>query len=117
MFSLAGIISFKMLPKDRSTRFFDKNGQGASAACWLGRWKWRCCLHCLNRSSSGQAITPSSGFTNGGGVLPVFITTYIPFFQAANYVPDMNPKNRKAFLIGVWALDALQITLITLGMI
>ncbi|MBR3675222.1 MAG: hypothetical protein IKN69_03685, partial [Bacilli bacterium] len=28
MFSLAGIISFKMLPKDRSTRYFAKNGNG-----------------------------------------------------------------------------------------
>ena len=28
MFSLAGIISFKMLPHDRSTRFFSKNGKG-----------------------------------------------------------------------------------------
>ena len=28
MFSLAGIISFKMMPKDRSTRYFAKNGKG-----------------------------------------------------------------------------------------
>ncbi len=43
---------------------------------------------------------------------------YIPFFLAANYVPDMKPKNRKAFLIGIWALDALLlITLIPLGVI
>ncbi len=27
MFSLAGIISFKMLPTDRSTRYFSKNGK------------------------------------------------------------------------------------------
>ena len=28
MFSLAGIISFKMLPHDRSKRYFAKNGKG-----------------------------------------------------------------------------------------
>lgn len=52
------------------------------------------------------------------GVLPVFVTTYIPFFLAANYVPDMKPKRRKTFLIGIWALDALLlIALIPLGVI
>lgn len=34
-------------------------------------------------------------------VPPVFVTTYIPFFLAANYVPDMEPKKRKRFLIGL----------------
>ena len=52
------------------------------------------------------------------GVLPVFVTTYIPFFLAANYVPDLPPKKRTAFLVGIWALDALLlITLIPLGII
>ena len=41
------------------------------------------------------------------GVLPVFITTYIPFFLASNYVPDMTPQKRKTFLIGEWGLVAV----------
>ncbi len=99
MFSLAGIISFKMLPHDRSTRFFSKNGKGG-ISCKLAGALEMALLFAL------------------WGVLPVFVTTYIPFFLAANYVPDMKPKNRKAFLIGIWALDALLlITLIPLGII
>ena len=52
------------------------------------------------------------------GFLPVFITTYIPFFLASNYVPDMEPKKRKRFLIGLWSLVALLLViLIPLGVI
>ena len=52
------------------------------------------------------------------GVLPVFVTTYIPFFLAANYVPDMEPKKRTRFLAGLWGLDALLlVVLIPLGVI
>ena len=52
------------------------------------------------------------------GVIPVFITTYIPFFLASNYVPDMAAAKRKRFLITIWGLDALLlIVLIPLGII
>ena len=52
------------------------------------------------------------------GVLPVFVTTYIPFFLASNFVPDMKPKARKTFLITEWALVALLLViLIPLGII
>jgi hypothetical protein len=37
----------------------------------------------------------------------VFGTTYIPFFLASNYVPDLAPKKRNAFLIAEWALVAV----------
>ena len=46
------------------------------------------------------------------GVIPVFITTYIPFFLASNYVPDMEPKKRKTFLITVWGLVALLLVIL-----
>ena len=52
------------------------------------------------------------------GVVPVFITTYIPFFLASNYVPDLPPKKRTIFLITEWSLVALLlIVLIPLGII
>ena len=52
------------------------------------------------------------------GVLPVFITTYIPFFLASNYVPTMKPKTRNIFLISVWGIVALLlIILIPCGVI
>ncbi len=52
------------------------------------------------------------------GVIPVFITTYVPFFLASNYVPDMEPKKRKRFVLGLWGLVAiLLVVLIPLGII
>ena len=36
MFSLAGIISFKMLPQDRSKRYFAKNGKGGISCKLVG---------------------------------------------------------------------------------
>ena len=54
----------------------------------------------------------------GLAVTKVFITTYIPFFLASNYVPDMKPKARRIFLITEWSLVAvLLIVLIPLGII
>jgi len=51
-------------------------------------------------------------------VIPVFITTYIPFFLASNYVPDMEPEKRRNFLIGLWGTVAvLLIVLIPTGVI
>ena len=51
-------------------------------------------------------------------MIPVFITTYIPFFLASNYVPDMEPKKRTRFLCIEWGLVALLlVTLIPAGII
>ena len=51
-------------------------------------------------------------------MIPVFITTYIPFFLASNYVPDMEPKKRRNFLIGLWGTVVLLLAvLIPLGVI
>ena len=48
----------------------------------------------------------------------MFITTYIPFFLASNYVPDMEPKKRTRFLVCLWGLVALLlIILIPAGVI
>ena len=52
------------------------------------------------------------------GVLPVFITTYVPFFLAANYVPKMKPKAKKIFLFSIVGLNILLLAiLIPLGII
>ena len=48
MFSLAGIISFKMMPKDRNTRYFAKNGKGGIS----------CKLH---SSASRAGMNPPNG--------------------------------------------------------
>ena len=46
------------------------------------------------------------------GVIPVFVTTYIPFFIASNYVPDLEPKKRKRFLCILWGLVALLLVIL-----
>ncbi|MBR2672686.1 MAG: hypothetical protein IKE18_09155 [Oscillospiraceae bacterium] len=118
MFSLAGIISFKMLPDDREKRYFAKDGK-KGISCKLAGAIEMALLFALVESF--LAATDNWSFIwvyKWWGVLPVFITTYIPFFLASNYVPDWEPKKRNRFLIGIWGLDALLlIVLIPLGII
>ena len=107
MFSLAGIISFKMLPHDRTKRYFAK-GKFKGISCKLMVAIEMALLFALFESFL-------AGTSNGSflwvypwwGVIPVFFTTYIPFFLASNYVPDMKPKARNIFLIAEWALVAI----------
>ena len=119
MFSLAGIISFRMMPQDRTKRYLagklGKNG----ISCKLVTALEMALLFALFESF--LAGTSNHSFIwvyRWWGVVPVFITTYVPFFLAANYVPDMEPKKRRAFLIGLWGLVALLLAvLIPLGVI
>ena len=118
MFSLAGIISFKMLPEDRTRRYFAKNGKGGISCKLLGALEMALLFALVE---SFLAATSNHSFIwvyKWWGVLPVFVTTYIPFFLASNYVPDMEPKKRRAFLLGLWGLVALLLViLIPLGVI
>ena len=118
MFSLAGIISFKMMPHDRTKRYFAKNGKGG-ISCKLAVALEMALLFALFESF--LAGTSNHSFIwvyTWWGVLPVFITTYIPFFLASTYVPDMTPQKRKTFLIGEWGLVAVLLAvLIPLGII
>lgn len=105
MFSLAGIISYKMLPENPSNKrkligalemallfaLFESFLAGTSNNSFIWVYKW-------------------------WGVIPVFITTYVPFFLASNFVPYM--KNPVKFLAILWGLvAALLVTLIPLGII
>ena len=112
MFSLAGIISYKMLPEDRSKKILGMNCKLAGALSMA-------LLFALFESF--LAGTSNNSFIwvyKWWGVIPVFITTYIPFFLASNYIPFMEPKKRKRVLIGIWgAVAVLLIVLIPLGII
>ena len=118
MFSLAGIISYKMLPADPDARYFAKGGRKGVSAKLAGAISMAALFALVE---SFLAATSNHSFIwvyPWWGVLPVFITTYIPFFLASNYVPDWEPKRRTRFLVGIWALDALLlVTLIPLGII
>ena len=118
MFSLAGIISFKMLPQDRSKRCFAKDGRGGISCKLLGALEMALLFALFESFLAGTSNHSFIWVYKWWGVLPVFVTTYIPFFLASNYVPDMEPKKRTRFLIGIWGLDALLLViLIPLGII
>ena len=118
MFSLAGIISFKMMPKDRSTRYFAKNGKGGVSCRLLVALEMALLFALFESFLAGTSNHSFIWVYKWWGVLPVFVTTYIPFFLASNYVPDIEPKKRRAFLLGLWGLVALLLViLIPLGVI
>ena len=118
MFSLAGIISFKMLPHDRSKRYFAKNGKGGIDCRLVGALEMALLFALFESFLAGTSNRSFIWVYKWWGVLPVFITTYVPFFLASNYVPDMAPKKRRAFLLGLWGLVALLLAvLIPLGVI
>ena len=113
MFSLAGIISFKMMPEDRNTRYLAGKLGKKGISCKLAGALSMALLFALVESF--LAATSNHSFIwvyKRWGVIPVFITTYIPFFLASNYVPDLAPAKRKAFLIGEWVLVALLLVIL-----
>ncbi len=119
MFSLAGIISFKMMPQDRTKRYFAR-GKFKGISCKLMVAIEMALLFALFESFLAATGSGSKFIWvyPWWGVIPVFITTYIPFFLASNYVPDMKPKVRNIFLIAEWGLVALLLAiLIPLGVI
>ena len=119
MFSIAGIISFKMLPQDRTKRYFTKGGTRKGISCKLvGALEMALLFALFESFLAGTSNHSFIWVYKWWGVIPVFITTYIPFFLAANYVPDMEPKKRKIFLIVEWSLVAVLLAvLIPLGVI
>ena len=118
MFSLAGMISFKMLPHDRSTRYFAKNGKGGIDCRLVGALEMALLFALFESFLAGTSNHSFIWVYRWWGVIPVFFTTYVPFFLASNYVPDMEPKKRRAFLLGLWGLVALLlVVLIPLGII
>lgn len=118
MFALAGIISFKMLPDDRSKRYFTKGGKKGLSCKLVGAVEMAVLFALFESFLAGTSNGSFLWVYKWWGVLPVFITTYIPFFLASNYVPDMEPKKRRRFLIGLWGLVAvLLVILIPAGVI
>ena len=119
MFMLAGIISWKMLPQDTSKRYFTKGGTRKGISCKLmGALEMALLFALVESFLAGTSNHSFIWVYQWWGVLPVFVTTYIPFFLAANYVPDWEPKRRNRFLIGIWgAVAVLLAVLIPLGII
>lgn len=119
MFSLAGIISYKMMPKEKDKRWFTFGGKWKGIDAKLVVAIEMSLLFALFESF--LAGTSNHSFIwvyKWWGVLPVFITTYIPFFLASNYINSFKPKTKKIILASLWGLVALLLViLIPLGII
>jgi len=110
MFSIAGLAMSKLLPADPKQKILGINNRVLFAignAAFFGLFE------------IFLAGTPAFIWTySWWGAIPVFITTYIPFFLAAFLVPEAKPKTQKLFLAVTWGLVALLlIVLIPLGVI
>lgn len=110
MFAIAGLAMSKLLPEDPKKLIFGINNRVLFAI--------------MNAAFFAifeifLAGTPAFIWTySWWGAIPVFITTYIPFFLAAFLVPDKPVKTQKIFLSITWGLVAiLLILLIPLGII
>lgn len=113
MFSLAGIISFKMMGQDRNKRMFTFKGKWKGISVRLVVAIEMSLLFALFESFlAGTSNGSFLWYYPWWGVIPVFITTYIPFFLASNYICDWKPKLRKWTLIGLWSTVALLLVIL-----
>ncbi|MFA7561767.1 MAG: hypothetical protein WCY80_06670 [Candidatus Izemoplasmatales bacterium] len=110
MFAIAGLIMSKLLPADKNMKILGMNNRLVFAI--------------MNAAFFSifeifLAGTPAFIWTySWWGTIPVFITTYIPFFLAAFLIYDAKDKTKKIFISSVWALVVLLlIILIPLGVI
>lgn len=110
MFSIAGLAMSKLLPDDPTKKILGMNNRVLFAignAAFFGLFE------------IFLAGTPAFLWTYPWwGAIPVFVTTYIPFFLAAFLMYDALPKTQKIFLSITWGLVAiLLIVLLPLGVI
>ena len=110
MFSIAGIATHKLLPEDPKKKIFGMNNRVLFAVANAALF---------SIIEIFLASTPAFIWVYPWwGALPVFITTYIPFFLAAFLVPDAKPKTQRLFIGGLAAINAVLLcVLIPLGII
>lgn len=110
MFAIAGLAMSKLLPEDPDKKIFGINNRILFA---IGNAAFFSAVEIF------LASTPAFIWVYPWwGALPVFITTYIPFFLAAFLVPDKNPRFQKIFIGGLAAINVLLLViLIPLGII
>jgi hypothetical protein len=99
MFSIAGIVVCKLMPKDPTLKIMGINNRlffsvaNAAFASILEIFLVK---------------TPTFVWVYGWwGAFPVFVTVYIPFFAAACYVHDWEPRAQKLFIGSLFAINAI----------
>jgi hypothetical protein len=110
MFSIAGIAMHKLLPQDPAKKILGINNRVLFAVANAAFF---------SLVEVFLASTPAFIWVYPWwGAIPVFITTYIPFFVAAFLVPDAKPRTQRLFIGSLAALNALLLCiLIPLGVI
>lgn len=110
MFAVAGLIMGKLLPEDPKKKILGINNRILFA---VGNAAFFSAVEIF------LASTPAFIWVYPWwGALPVFITTYVPFFLAAFLIPDRKPKFQKIFIGGLAAVNVLLLAiLVPLGII
>lgn len=110
MFAIAGLAMSKLLPKDKDLKILGMNNRWLFA---IGNAAFFAIFEIF------LAGTPAFIWVYPWwGAIPVFITTYIPFFLAAFIVPDLAKKKQFTFLSLVWGIAVLLlIVFIPIGLI
>ena len=117
MFSMAGIISYKMLGDDPDKLVISK-GKFKISKRLVGAISMAALFAIIEAFLAGTQNGSFIWVYKWWGVVPVFITTYIPFFLASNYVPKMKPKAKKIFLFTLVGINILLLAfLIPFGII
>ena len=99
MFSIAGLAMSKLLPADPKVKILAVPNRLLFA---VGNAAFFAIVEIfLARTPTFVWVYP------WWGALPVFITVYIPFFLAAFYVHDWQPKAQRIFIGSFFAVDAL----------
>lgn len=109
MFSVAGFTA-DLLPEDKNKKIFGINNRIVFAiGSALGFSLFEIFL----------ASTPAFIWVyKWWGAIPVFITTYIPFFLASYFAYDLPRAKQKKYIGGLWIVDAVLLAvLIPLGII
>ncbi len=101
MFSIAGLVMSKLLPADPKLKLLGINNRLLLA---VGNAAFFAIVEIF------LAKTPAFAWVYPWwGAVPVFLTVYIPFFLAAFYCYDWRPSIQRAFIGGMFGLDALML--------
>lgn len=97
MFSIAGLIMSKLLPEDPNMKILGINNRLLFA---LGNAAFFSIFELfLVKTPTFVWVYP------WWGAFPVFITVYIPFFLAAFYAYDWDPREQKLFIGALFAIN------------
>jgi hypothetical protein len=103
MFSIAGLVMSKLLPADPNLKILGVNNRLLFA---IGNAAFFAVIEIF------LVMTPVFVWVYPWwGALPVFVLVYIPFFLAAFYCHDWQPRKQAGFIGAVFGLDAVMLAL------